>query len=112
VLNNIIGNAVKFTPEGGQITVQLSMTSDGVQFSVIDTGPGIPPEHLTRIFDRFWQIQQDSRAGAGLGLAIAKGYIEAHGGRIWAESAPGQGARFHFMVATADSRQPNRIVSQ
>jgi PAS domain S-box-containing protein len=103
VLSNIIGNAVKFTPAGGRVTVQATMTSDGVQFSIVDTGPGIPVEHLRHIFDRFWQMQREDRGGTGLGLAIAKGYVEAHGGRIWAESTPGQGASFHFMVPMADS---------
>ena len=69
-----------------------------VRFEVVDTGPGIPAEHLPHVFDRFWQARETRRAGAGLGLAIAKGIVEAHGGAIGVESALGAGARFWFVV--------------
>src|SRR5690606_11691620 len=86
VLSNLIGNAIKFTPEGGQIAVRAEGVGAGVRFSVTDTGPGIPRESLSKLFQPFWQAERGSRDGAGLGLMIARGIVEAHGGRIWAES--------------------------
>jgi two-component system, chemotaxis family, sensor kinase Cph1 len=69
-----------------------------VCFAVRDTGPGIEPEHLPHVFDRFWKVRERNRGGTGLGLAIAKGIVEAHGGRIWAESEPGAGSTFRFTI--------------
>jgi len=103
VLANLLGNAIKFTPDGGVIRVSAYPQESGVVVSVVDTGPGIPPENLPRIFDRFWQGREAWRAGSGLGLSIAKGIVEAHGGRIWAESQPGKGSSFFFTVPLADS---------
>jgi two-component system, sensor histidine kinase and response regulator len=100
VLSNLVGNALRFTPEGGAVTIASARDGDAIRFSVIDQGPGIPAEHLPRIFDRFWQAQRRGE-GAGLGLAIAKGIVEAHGGRIWAETEEGGGARFHFTLPLA-----------
>jgi signal transduction histidine kinase len=74
----------------------------GARFRVEDTGVGILPEHLPHVFDRFWQADRSGNAGAGLGLAIAKGIVEAHGGRIWVESTPGKGATFFFTLPAAD----------
>ena len=96
VFSNLIGNAVKFTPQGGRIVLRADRWDGAVRFSVADTGPGIPPESLPYLFDRFWQARSARRAGAGLGLTICKGIIEAHGGRIWTESEEGQGSTFHF----------------
>jgi signal transduction histidine kinase/DNA-binding response OmpR family regulator len=104
VFSNLVGNAVKFTPEGGRIRLGAAEGDDVITFSVTDTGPGIPESDLPRIFDRFWQAQRTAQAGAGLGLAIAKGIVEAHGGRIWAESEEGNGARFHFAVPRVSAR--------
>jgi signal transduction histidine kinase/PAS domain-containing protein len=104
VFENLIGNALKFTPPGGRITVGVVPQADCVLCSIRDTGPGIPAEALPHLFDRFWQARrsrEDSRSGAGLGLAIAKGIVEAHGGRIWVESAPGEGSTFYFTIPTA-----------
>jgi signal transduction histidine kinase/ActR/RegA family two-component response regulator len=103
VLENLIGNALKFTPPGGVVTVGAARAEDpsSVVFSVRDTGPGIPAEHVTHVFDRFYQGRSSDRRGAGLGLAICKAIVEAHGGRIWAESQPGKGAAFLFTLATA-----------
>ena len=101
VFSNLIGNAIKHTPSGGRIVVRAAATASEVVFTVTDTGPGIAPDHLPHIFGRFWQGRGGDRDGLGLGLAIAKGLVEAHGGRIWAESPPGQGARFHFTVPRA-----------
>lgn len=95
VLSNLIGNAVKFTPEGGAVTVTAQVEDGVVRVSVADTGAGIPEEHLSHIFDRFWH--SGSAGGSGLGLAIAKGIVEAHGGSIWVESS-GSGTCFHFTL--------------
>ena len=98
VFANLIGNAIKFTPKGGQITIHACQENDIVRFTVADTGPGIPPEHLDHVFDRYWQAKSTAKLGAGLGLSIAKGIVEAHGGRIWVESPPGSGAQFNFTL--------------
>ncbi len=99
VLANLIGNAVKFTPEGGRITVSAEVAERDVRVSVEDTGPGILREHLPHVFDRFWQARTSDRRGVGLGLAIAKGIVEAHGGAIAVESGAGRtGATFRFTV--------------
>jgi signal transduction histidine kinase len=92
VLGNLVGNAIKFTPPGGRVTISGETVPDGVLLSVADTGPGIPPEHLPRVFDSFWRQRADSIHGAGLGLGIAKGIVEAHGGRISLESEVGVGS--------------------
>ncbi|MEX2374550.1 MAG: ATP-binding protein [Dehalococcoidia bacterium] len=105
VLSNLIGNAIKFVPAGGSVVVRAAASAEGVQFSVADTGPGIPPEDLPRLFDRHWRGRETAHLGAGLGLAISKGIIDAHGGRIWAESEPGFGATFHFVVPTTSRGQ-------
>ncbi len=101
VLGNLLGNALKFTPAGGRVVLRAAPAPDGVAFSVADTGPGMPPEVLARVFDRFWQARTSRRAGAGLGLAIARGIVEAHGGRIRAESEPGAGSTFTFTLPLA-----------
>ncbi|MBK9258456.1 MAG: GAF domain-containing protein [Polyangiaceae bacterium] len=101
VLANLLGNAVKFTPPGGRIRVRAERRDSEILFWVADTGQGMTPEHLARIFDCFWQARPTGRRGAGLGLSIAKGIVEAHGGRIWAESTPGQGSIFYFTVPIA-----------
>lgn len=101
VFTNLIGNAIKFTPKGGQITIRATHEGSEVRFTVADTGPGIPREHLDHVFDRYWQAKSTAKLGTGLGLSIAKGIVEAHGGRIWAESPPGRGAEFNFTLPTA-----------
>ena len=104
VLANLVGNAVKFTPEGGRIALSSAQARGGeVQVTVSDTGPGIPEAEQARLFDRFWQARRARGTGAGLGLAIARGIVEAHGGRIWVESELGTGTRFHFTVPVAAS---------
>jgi two-component system sensor histidine kinase GlrK len=101
VLRNLIGNAVKFTPEGGRVKVAARLKNQGVEVSVSDTGPGIRKESLTTIFEKFHQASKDSGKfkGTGLGLAIVKHVITAHGGRVWAESEPGQGSSFTFVLS-------------
>ncbi len=98
ILSNLLGNALKFTPPGGTVTVCAVPAEGGVRFSVADTGTGIAPQHLPHLFDRYWQARRGEKQGLGLGLAIAKGIADAHGGRIWAESEPGKGATFHFTL--------------
>jgi signal transduction histidine kinase len=101
VLDNLVGNAVKFSDAGGRIAVRATRgegSTTEVRFSVSDTGPGIPPEVLKELFQRFWQANAADRRGIGLGLAICKGIVEAHGGRIWCESQLGHGARFTFTL--------------
>ena len=98
VLSNLVGNAVKFTPRQGTITVAADLLDTEVRFAVIDTGPGIPPEQVPHIFGRFWQAKSSDRRGIGLGLAIAKGIVEAHNGRIWVESQVGLGSTFYFTL--------------
>jgi signal transduction histidine kinase len=102
VLSNLIGNSLKFTPPAGTITVRAEPRDGSVLFSVSDTGPGIPQEHLSDIFSPYWQAKRTERMGAGLGLPIAKGIVEAHGGRIWAESEPGAGTQFYFTLPRSD----------
>jgi two-component system, chemotaxis family, sensor kinase Cph1 len=97
VLSNLLGNAVKFTPEGGTITLRAASLGDELTITVIDTGPGIAADHLPHVFERYWQARPASQAGAGLGLYIASGIVEAHGGRIWAESSA-SGARLIFTL--------------
>ena len=98
VLTNLIDNAIKFTPEEGLIRISVRDVDDSLHFSVRDSGPGVPPEHLELLFEPFWRGGNRSIEGAGLGLAIARGIVEAHGGRIWAESTPGTGSAFHFTL--------------
>jgi PAS domain S-box-containing protein len=102
VLSNLIGNALKFTPPGGDVVVRAAAEDGVVRFEVADTGAGIPSAHLPHIFDRFWQARQGSaRGGAGLGLAISKGIVEAHGGRLEVESREGKGTTFSFTLPVA-----------
>ena len=99
VLANLVGNALKFTGEGGHVRVVARRDDAGqVEVSVTDSGAGIAPEHLAQVFNPYWQARQTARLGAGLGLAIAKGIVEAHGGRIWATSTPGSGSTFAFSL--------------
>ena len=103
ILSNLVGNAIKFTPEGGSIFIEAQDTGHEVRFSVRDTGQGISEEELPRIFDRFWQAQRNNRVGIGLGLSIAKGLVEAHGGRLYVESKLGAGTTFFFTLPLAES---------
>ena len=98
VLSNLVGNAIKFTPSGGSVTIRAEPDGSGVRMSVADTGSGIPAEQLPRVFGRFWQANTSDRRGIGLGLAISKGIVEAHGGKIWVESRVGEGTTFYFTL--------------
>ena len=99
VLSNLIGNSIKFTPINGRISISIKKSGPlFIKIIISDTGPGIPPENLPFIFDRFWQAKQTSRVGVGLGLSIAKGIVVAHGGEIRAESKLGAGSSFQFTL--------------
>lgn len=99
VLVNLIHNAVKFTKSGGEISLFAEPTENGVRFAVKDTGIGIPAESLNRIFERFYRVDSSrTGSGTGLGLSIAKHIVEAHKGKIWAESELGQGSVFYFLI--------------
>lgn len=101
VLQNLIDNAVKFSAAGDRVTIGAAPGRGDVVFWVADTGPGIPAHQIVHIFDRFWQGKQTDRRGTGLGLAIVKGIVEAHGGRVWVESTPGEGSTFSFTIPAA-----------
>jgi signal transduction histidine kinase len=101
LFGNLIGNALKFTPEGGAIIISAELAGDAVEFAVSDNGSGIPVSDLPHVFDRFWQGSTARSKGAGLGLAIARGIVASHRGEIRAESRPGQGSTFLFTIPIA-----------
>jgi len=101
VLSNLLGNAVKHTPEGGRVTLRATRDGEDLCVTVEDTGPGLPQEELDRVFEPFWRGSTGRGPGVGLGLAIARGIVLAHGGRIWAESTLGEGCRFNFSLPTS-----------
>lgn len=102
VISNLVANALRHAPRGGEITIESDITDEGwVWVSVSDTGPGIAREYQEKIFEKFFQIQRKGQAGAGIGLAFCKLAIEAHGGRIWVESEPGEGSCFKFTLPAA-----------
>jgi len=101
ILNNLLGNACKFTPKGGTVTLKAWREGAEAHFCVSDTGPGIAPEHQAKIFDKFYQINPEASKpfkGLGLGLKIAQDLVQLHKGKIWVESEPGHGSRFHFVI--------------
>lgn len=103
VLTNLVGNAIKFTQAGGRVTIRASTDGRQVQFAVSDTGIGIPAAELPVVFERYRQIRQDRR-GLGLGLYISKSIVEAHGGRMWAESTEGAGSTFFLSLPVSGPR--------
>ena len=99
IFSNLLGNAIKFSPPGGRVVVSARFGGDSfVAFTVSDQGPGIAPADLLHVFDRYWQVGNQRRCDVGLGLAIAKAIVEAHGGNISADSVLGQGSRFSFAL--------------
>jgi signal transduction histidine kinase len=98
VLSNLVGNALKFTPNGGKIAVRVSVFPREVRFEVQDTGPGIAEESLSRVFEQFWKTKTSGKRGRGLGLYIAKMIVERHGGKIWVESDGRTGSAFFFTI--------------
>jgi signal transduction histidine kinase len=104
VLFNLLDNAVRLSPPGGKVSVRATRHGRTVEVAVRDTGPGIPPEHLPRLFERFYRVdtaRSRDEGGTGIGLAIARSVVEAHGGRIWADSEPGRGSTFTFELPVA-----------
>jgi signal transduction histidine kinase len=116
VVGNLLSNAFKFTPRGGQVQLTAAPLDGAVQLRVVDTGAGIPPDQLPRIFQKFFQADNQSKAsgkGTGLGLAIAKEIVEAHGGSITAESTVGEGTTFTIVIPEkADMRRTGRFPQQ
>jgi signal transduction histidine kinase len=106
VLRNLLGNALKFTPEGGRITVRAARLEPFVRIEVTDTGPGIRAEHQEAVFERHWSGGTEG-AGAGLRLFIARGIVRGHGGRLWFHSEPGHGTTF-FLTLPAAARASGR----
>jgi PAS domain S-box-containing protein len=104
VFSNLIGNALRLTPEGGRISIRALGREAEVEFVIEDTGPGIAKEDFPHLFQPFWQREKRGE-GAGLGLPISKGLVEAHGGRIWVESTLGKGSRFCFTIPVARARR-------
>jgi signal transduction histidine kinase len=103
VFGNLLSNALKHTPAGGKITVSARAEENGLTFSVVDTGKGIPSQYLPRIFTQFFRVpDQDPQAGAGLGLAIVKEIVEAHGGAVSVDSLEGKGSTFSFTLRWVD----------
>jgi two-component system phosphate regulon sensor histidine kinase PhoR len=109
VVTNLVHNAIKFTPSGGEVTISAAAGEGEVIVSVRDTGVGIPANDLPRIFERFYKADHArSGGGTGLGLAIAKHIVQGHGGRIWAESIEGRGSTFYFSLPAVNQTFTNR----
>jgi signal transduction histidine kinase len=104
ILENLVGNAIKFTPAGGCIRIGAASREGEVLFWIADTGSGISADGLPHVFDPFWQARKGTRQGAGLGLPITRGIVEAHGGRIWVESTLGRGSVFFFTIPVTPLR--------
>ena len=98
VLSNLLGNAMKFMPSGGTATLRVVRRKAEIEFVLSDSGPGIHPDQLPHVFERFWQVDSSTRRGLGLGLYICKQLVVAHGGHIWVESEVGKGATFRFTL--------------
>jgi signal transduction histidine kinase len=110
VFSNLLSNALKYTPPGGEVRVTAEPVGSQVEISVQDTGSGIPAQHIDRIFERFFRVPgQSGASGAGLGLAIAKEIVELHGGRLTVQSKEGQGAKFTFTLSAAAARELSRV---
>ena len=102
VLANLVGNAIKFTPSSGTVTLRARKVDGMVRISVKDNGPGITPEDVPHLFERFWRASGVSEQGSGLGLSIVKSIVEAHGGTLWVESQVGVGSTFFFTLPAAE----------
>ncbi len=101
VFDNLVGNALRHTPRGGTVRVAAEAEGDRIRFAVSDTGEGIAAEHLPRLFEKFYRVPGSRSEGAGLGLAITREIVQAHGGSIAVESQPGRGTTFTFWLPTA-----------
>ena len=111
VLSNLIGNALKFTPQGGCVSLRVTTTPTQIVFAVADTGRGIPPDKLACLFEKFWQ-QNDDRRGIGLGLTIAKGIADAHGGRVDVASRLGEGSTFSLVLPRRIAEPPIPAITE
>jgi signal transduction histidine kinase len=117
VLHNLFENALRHTPPGGAIHVQGSLEDDRIHLAIQDNGEGIPPDDLPHIFERFYRGEKSrsrarfQRGGAGLGLAIARGFVEAHGGRIWAESPEDEGTTMHVVLPLTQEKMQKETAS-
>jgi signal transduction histidine kinase len=98
VFSNLLGNSFKFCAAGARVTLRSQRDGDDIRFEVADTGPGIPPDEQRHIFEPYWSAERDGKKGTGLGLFITHGVIEAHGGKIWLQSEPGEGTTFFFTL--------------
>jgi signal transduction histidine kinase len=103
VLVNLLSNAIRFTPVGGTVTISFGRTDSQVSCAIVDTGPGIPAQDIPQVFERFYRgdrsrTRPEGESGAGLGLAIVRAIVEAHGGQAWAENAPGRGTAVTFTL--------------
>jgi two-component system, OmpR family, phosphate regulon sensor histidine kinase PhoR len=107
VITNLLDNAIKYTPEGGTISVRVQVINDKVQVDVQDTGIGIEPKHTRRVFERFYRVDKArsrDMGGTGLGLSIVKHIIQVHGGEVWVNSTPGEGSTFSFWLQPSSSQ--------
>jgi signal transduction histidine kinase len=104
VLGNLLSNALRFTSRGGRIRLTVAPSEEGAVVTVTDTGTGVEAEDLPHLFEPFWQARRTRQGGAGLGLAIAREIVTAHGGRLWVESEPGRGSSFRFTLPLARPR--------
>jgi two-component system phosphate regulon sensor histidine kinase PhoR len=111
-VKNIVHNAVKYTPQSGRIQITATTDQDEAIIAIQDSGPGIPPDDLPRVFERFFQVDRARRGGTGLGLAIVRHIVLAHGGRTWAESVFGQGATFFVALALTDPQPKAAAVKE
>ncbi len=112
ILSNLIGNALKFTPDGGTISISVKGSDHHAHFVVEDTGPGIPEEQIPHIFDRYWQGRNAGKSSIGLGLSIAKSIVDAHGGKIWVSNkSKGQGASIHFTLPISEQDAPMELAA-
>ncbi|HSS40820.1 MAG TPA: HAMP domain-containing sensor histidine kinase, partial [Polyangia bacterium] len=112
ILFNLVGNALKFTPRGGEVVVSATLSGDFAEVSVRDNGPGITPELVSRLFQRFVQAHGTARRGRGLGLYICRGIVQAHGGTVWVDTAVGRGSTFFFTIPLAWASKVPSLGSQ
>ncbi|HDR46534.1 MAG TPA: ATP-binding protein, partial [Geoalkalibacter subterraneus] len=107
VLESLLSNAVKFSPEGGKVRLLCKRLGDGFELSISDEGIGMAPEQVERMFEAFYRGHTSNPAfsGTGLGLAIVKEMVDAHGGKIWVDSQPGQGTSFHVKIPLLDNSE-------
>src|SRR5262249_49671794 len=109
VLSNVVGNAIKFAPPDSTVEIAVERVEFAICFAIRDRGPGIPHANLRRVFERDWHVAPSLGGGSGMGLYIAKGIVDAHGGKIWAESQLGSGSSFYFTLPADADRSPRKL---